>query len=257
MKQYFSFTNLVFALALTAFVIGFSAFSQKQKGSKYSFRKEQFSKDGDTATSGKRNRNDPDWNFNQLDEQMRRLDVQMKNLDNQMKNFDLEKYQNKIDEAIKKVDVEKITSEINESLQNIDWENINKEIAQTRADISKIKMTNVKKQMEQVKVNLQKQKAEIKLNTAKINADIEIAMKNARKSIEGVKEELRNMKEFTNALEKDGLIDKSEAFRIEVKNVELYINDKKQSKEVSDKYRQYYKKSDFTIDTNDGNGIRI
>jgi hypothetical protein len=41
-----------------------------------------------------------------------------------------------------------------------------------------------------------------------------------------------------------------------VKEGELYINDKKQPKEVSDKYRQYYKKDNFTINMKD-DGIRI
>lgn len=262
MKKYFSFANTVFALALTAFIIGFTAFSQKPKDSKYSFRKEQFSKDD--STSHKRNRDGANWNFDQLDEQMKQLEVQMKqlevqmkNLDIQIKNLDMAKYQKQLDEAMRKIDMEKIAHEIDESVKKIDWEEMNSEIAENRKSVSKLKMAEVAKEMEQVKANLQKQKAEIKLNTGKINADIEIAMKNARKSVEAAREEIKNLREFTDALEKDGLIDKSKAFKIEVKNGELYINDKKQSKEVSDKYRQYYKKSDFTIDTNEENGIRI
>lgn len=255
MKQFFSLANTVFALAVIVFIIGFSAFSQKEKGSRYSFRKEQFSKD-DTTASRKRNRNGADWKFDQLDEQMRQLDILMKNLDIQMKNFDFGKYQNAIDEAIKKVDVEKIATQVQESLKDIDWENMNKQMAETMK-VSKLKMVDAEKQMENAKANLQKQKAYMKLNAGKMNTDIENALKNARKSIEGAKEELRNMKEFTKALEKDGLIDKSKPYKIEVKNDELYIDNKKQPKEISDKYRQYYKKSDFTIDMDEGDNVRI
>lgn len=252
MKQYFSFTNTVFALALTVFVIGFSAFSQKQKGSKYSFRKEPFSEDSDTTTFGKRNRNGTSWNFSQLDEQMKQLNLQMKNLDIKMKNLDLKKYQNEIDGAMKKIDVEKITAQIEKSRKSIDWETINNQVAEN-INISKLKMADVKKEMELVKADLLQHKTNLKLDTGKINADIE----NAMKSIADAREEINNLQEFTDVLEKDRLIDKSKAFKIEVKNGELYIDGKKQPKEVSDKYRQYYKRSDFTIDTNEENGIRI
>ncbi len=118
-------------------------------------------------------------------------------------------------------------------------------------------MAEVEREMEQVKTNLEKQKIDIKSNAGKIKTDIENAMKNAKKSIENAKEELRNMKEFTNALEKDGLIDKSKTYRIEVKNGKLYIDDKKQSKEIRNKYSQYYKKGNFTININEGDDIRI
>lgn len=123
--------------------------------------------------------------------------------------------------------------------------------------VSKLKMEEAAKEMEHMKANLEKQKAHIKLNSGKIKEDIEKAMKNAKKSIENAKEELRNMKEFTDVLEKDGLIDKSKAYKIEVKNGELYIDGKKQSKETSDKYRRYYRKSNFTIDMSEGDEFRI
>jgi len=48
MKHYFSFTNIVFALAITVLMIGFLAFSQKQKKVGYFFQKEQPLKDNNT-----------------------------------------------------------------------------------------------------------------------------------------------------------------------------------------------------------------
>ncbi|HKG69403.1 MAG TPA: hypothetical protein VKA92_11090 [Segetibacter sp.] len=257
MKQEAFFTRMVFALAFTAIVIGFSAFSQKpQKGSRDSFRKEQLSKDNDTSASGKRNRDRTDWNFDKLEEQMKQLDLQMKNLDHQMKKLDMSEFQIEADEAIKKIDSEKIAEQVDEAMKNIDWENINNNVAKN-VKVNKLKMVEVKKEMEQVKANLEKQKAHIKINTGKIKENIEKAMKNAKISMEGAREELRNMKEFTDELEKDGLIDKSKAYKIAVKEGELYIDGKKQSKQISDKYRHYYRKSDFTIDMSAGDDIRI
>ncbi len=257
MKQEVFFTRMVFALAFTAIAIGFSAFSQKQeKGAGYSFRKEQLSKDNDTSTSGKRNRDGASWNFDKLDEQMDQLEVQMKNLDNRMKNLDMSKFQIEANEAINKVDFEKIAKQFDEALNNIDREIINNKVAEN-INVSKLKMVETKKEMEQVKRNLEKQKAHIKLNTGKIKANIEDAMKKAKRSMEGARERLRNIKEFTDELEKDGLIDKSKAYEIEVKGGELFIDGKKQPKKVSDKYRNYYRKSDFTIDMSEGDDFRI
>lgn len=257
MKQEAFFTRMVFALAFTAIAIGFSAFSQKQeKGGRYSFRKEQHSEDNDTSTSGKRNRDRTSWNFDRVDEQMDQLEVQMKNLDNQMKNLDISKFQREADEAINKVDFKKIAEQVDEAMKNVDWENINNEVAEN-INVSKLKMVEMKKEMEQAKRNLEKQKTHLKLNTAKIKVDIENAMKRAKTSIENAKERLRNIKEFTDQLEKDGLIDKSKAYKIEVKGGELYIDGKKQPKKISDKYRNYYRKSDFTIDMSEGDDFII
>ena len=47
------------------------------------------------------------------------------------------------------------------------------------------------------------------------------------------------MKDFTDELAADGLINKKKGYTIEWKNGNLYINDKEQSKDISDKYRKY------------------
>ena len=257
MKQHAIFARIVFALAFTVVIIGFTAFSQKQqKSDTDSFRKKQFSQDGDTTAAGKHNRDEFDRKFDRLDNQLKQLDFQLKNLELQIKNFDLEKLQNEIDEAAKKVDVEKITERLNKSLQNIDWDKINNRIVEN-LKVSKLRIAEAAKEMEHVKVNLEKQKNNLKLNTIKIGANVKNAMKNAKRSIENAKDELRNMKEFTDELEKDGLIDKSKAYKIEVKNGELYIDDKKQTKEIFDKYRRYYRKSNFKINMSEGYEYRI
>lgn len=240
MKQYFLFTRIVFALALTVVVIGFSAFSQNQKKSGDSFRKEQLPQNNNTDTSGRRNNTDRD--FDQLDEQMRRLDIQMKNLDIQMKNLDFEKYQKQFDKATEKIDMENFSEQIDKSMKNIDWENMRNQLKEG------VKIN--RKQIEQAKMEFEKQKAEFRFSGQKMKENFERSMKNAR-------EEIKNLREFTNALEKDGLIDKFKGYKIEVTDNELYINDKKQSKEINDTYRKFYRKGNFTINTNEENGIRI
>lgn len=256
MKQYFSMANIVFALALTVFIIGFSAFSQKQESGKYSFRKEGYSKDNDTSSPGKHDRTGNGLEFDRLDGQLKQLEIQMKNLDNQLQNQNLQKYQQQAAEAIQKADFEKINKEIEKAIKNIRLEKINNR-AETVAGISKLKMAEVQKELEQVKASFEKDKEVIKFNTKDFKLNIENALKKARISIESAKQKIENLKNFTEALQKDGLIDKSKAYKIEVKKGELYINDKKQTKEISNKYKQYYKDNNLSIDMNGENEYSI
>ena len=62
---------------------------------------------------------------------------------------------------------------------------------------------------------------------------------------------MQDLKDFTDQLQKDGLIDKKKGYSIEWKNGgELYINGKKQPKEISDKYKKYYKKDGWRLEMN-------
>jgi hypothetical protein len=65
------------------------------------------------------------------------------------------------------------------------------------------------------------------------------------------KKDLAVMTDLTTALEKDGLIDNKKPYKLEIRDGELYINGKKQTKKVNDKYRKYFKNDNYTI-TNDG-----
>ena len=253
MKQYFSFSRAVFAILLTAFVFGFSAFRQKEKSSRYSFRKEGFSQDGDT--SRKRNRAGADRKLDKLDDEMKQLDVQMKHLDKELKDLDIEKIQKQAMNAVEKIDMEKIEKEVEESLKNADLQQINKDLSYKIAAKGRVEMLEAKKEIEKAKIQLQQEKRNLNFNSEKIKNQLEEAIKNSRESIENAKKEIQNVRDFSDALEKDGLIDKSKGYKIEIKDNELFIDGKKQSKEVSDKYRKYYKKKDYIIDMS--NDVRI
>jgi chromosome segregation ATPase len=261
MKRYLSFEKMVLVLALTAVMICFFAFRQKSKSGGYSFRKEQSTPDNDTTTSGKRNRDGAGRDFYKIEEQMSRLERQMEKLEDQMQKLDKEiqkidmtKYQDELDEALKNMNDQNVP-EMDELINNIDREKVSKSIEHAKEN--RLQLRDVEKQLKKAVENLHRQNIELKLNNVEIRAEAERAMNNARQSMESAREEIKNVKAFTDALEKDGLIDKSKAYRIEVKNGELFIDGKKQSKEVSDKYRRYYKKGDFSIDMSEGDDFRI
>ncbi len=72
-----------------------------------------------------------------------------------------------------------------------------------------------------------------------MHKQIDDAMNNAKEGIEKAKQQLQQMKDFTDALAADGLIDKKKGYTIEWKNGNLYINGTQQPKNISDKYRKY------------------
>ena len=67
-----------------------------------------------------------------------------------------------------------------------------------------------------------------------------------------IEEDLRLMTLLTSALDKDGLIDKSKPYKLEIKDGAFFINDKKQTEPLTDKYRKYFradKTDNYTINS--------
>ena len=61
------------------------------------------------------------------------------------------------------------------------------------------------------------------------------------------KTELKDTKEMISEMEKDGLVDSKKGFELEYKDKVLYIDGKKQTEKVTEKYRKYFKKEHFKI----------
>ena len=77
-------------------------------------------------------------------------------------------------------------------------------------------------------------------------------MKDARESIEKAKVEVKAYKDFIEELDKDGLINKKETYKIEYRKGELIVNGKKQPAEVANKYNDFLNgRKDFTIKKED------
>jgi chromosome segregation ATPase len=250
-------TKIVFALAFIALIIGFSAFSQKDKSGKYSFRNENNPSDSDTTTRSKHDRLLTDKEMDRLDAAMKRLDEQMEKLDEKMKHMDFSKTQRDVDDAMKKIDFQKINQQINAAMKQIDMAKIQAESKESFARLERVNKERVREQLERVRGQLEREKRNMNFNNGERRLNMEKTMQRARESMEKAKIEIQNLRDFTDELQKDGLIDKKKAYKVEVKDGELYINDNKQTKEVSDKYRKYYKKDNFTINMNADEGIRI
>jgi len=212
----------------------------------------------DTVKPGNNSAGKDDVRLDELDKAMKELDEEMKKLDQELKSGKIDKT---IKEAMEKVDWKKMQAEIKASMEKVDWKKMQLEIekAMKEAEVAmkSIDMSKLEKQMEALQETMKKHEVEMKINSEKIREQVQESMKKAKVDMEKAREEMKFIKEFTDELEKDGLINKKKGYKIEVKNNELYINGNKQRKETSDKYRKYYKKDNFTINTNGDTIIEI
>lgn len=271
MKQHLTASKFVLALGLFACALCITSFRGGAPQQK-TFRDDTFRQAGDTTKPGKRNRGNNEIRVEELDKATRQLDEQMVRLDEQLKKMDLRKVEKQVNEALSKTkmpDAEKIAKEVEASIAKVDWQKIEADMQEAKKHLNDVEWKKVNEEMkaamkkmkevdmEKIKEEVSKAHAEVvKIDHKKIKEDVEKAMAGAKVSIEKAKVDMQNLRDFTKALESDGLIKKNQPYKIEVKGNELYINDVKQSKEVSEKYRKYYKKSDFSI-SNNQNGVSI
>lgn len=194
-----------------------------------------------------------DWNKiqEQIQSSMEKVNEEMKN-----HQLDMDKVQREIQESVKNIDFEKIKNETALAMENvkedIDINKINEqvqraldvakeqlnsdEIRKSVEEAKKVNMEEIKKELENVKVEMEKNKVNVKeeMDKAKIN-------------IEEAKQELKAYKQLLDGLEKDGLIDTKKDYSIEYKNEELYINGQKQPQDVLNKYKGYFKQDNTRI----------
>jgi hypothetical protein len=195
--------------------------------------------------------------FGDIDKAMREMERAMADMPRNM-NIEFGKMDKEIKQAmeeVKKVDFAKLDQEIKAAMKNIDWESIRREtdkaMREVEARLKEVDLKEVKVQMDKLKTELDAKKF---IDMESIQKSVEAGLAGARIGMEKAKAELAKFKEFIDTLDKDGLIDKKKAYRVETRNDELYINGTKQSKETTDKYRKYFHEEDFTIKS-DGEGV--
>jgi bla regulator protein BlaR1 len=260
--------TLMPALALLLMLIGAQLLPQRiiagenNTGIHYSAVQPDTTRPG---SKNQRNKKNNDFTTTELDEAMKSLDLAMSGLDKSMK-IDMDRMEKELKMAmqeLKKVDMEKVQREINAAMKEVDWKKIKEEIhtALREVDVkmSKEEREEMEKEIAKARKDIEKVKLENSVNLEKIKTSVKKGMESARTGIEKAKTDLTRLKEFTQALEKDGLIDSKKGYVIEVKKGELYLNGVKQSKEISDKYRPYFKDKDddFTIRSGKGQGVTI
>ncbi|MFT4015385.1 MAG: hypothetical protein QM668_00365 [Agriterribacter sp.] len=119
--------------------------------------------------------------------------------------------------------------------ENIDYDMINKKFMQQQHRM----LANANRQMELNRLNLERGRKQMELT---MKNDVDLNMRKARVKLREAKVKLDELNNFKADLEKDGLIKQNEPFEIEIKDGDLYINNKKQKNKVSEKYKNKYPK---------------
>ena len=170
----------------------------------------------------------------------------MKTMDKDMANMKEE-----LAKAIKEIDMQKINLEVQKALKEVDSEKLRQEVS---ASLSKI-------DMEKMKAALQKTQAidtkKLKEELSQVEPQVKKAMQEAKVSIEKARKEITAYKNLVNALDNDGLLKKSEHYKVEYRNGELTVNGKTLSTGQTKKYSEYLDgKDNFTLQK-DEDGLNI
>ncbi|WP_207514421.1 hypothetical protein [Longitalea luteola] len=196
-------------------------------------------------------------------------------------NFD--KIQEQIDMATKSIDYEKINRQVQESLAKIDFAEIQRSIERSLDEVKKIDKEELRHELEKAQKHVQEAlkkeewKEELKKAQAFNRDEVKKELENARKEIAKVKGELKKQqfdfsKEMDKAkmeidkaktdmkgyqemiydMEAAGLLSTKEDYTIEYKNGDLFINDKKQPQEITDKYKKYFRQKTIAIKKQEG-----
>ncbi len=199
-----------------------------------------------------------DGDLAELDKAMAELDLQMKELDKEMAKIDFVKVQKEIQNALKEINFNKMQLDIEDAMKKVDMQKIQQEVERAiklaDKEIKQANSVHLKKQMEQLQEQLSSVQANLKVTLSKAMQESKEAMAKAKIEMTNAKEEMKNTKAFIDALEKNGLIDRKKGYKIKVDDGQLYINGNKQSQDIFEKYKQYYRKSKFTINS-DGDEI--
>lgn len=257
----------IFAVVLT---IGLVSWGQKQTGERF----EQSQND----TTPKKNKSDRDKKIRDLDDVLDELNDAEINVDmdkvrqeiaDALKKIDFDKIKLEIDKAMKEVDLVKIQKEVQESLAKVDFDKIKTEIAEAMKEVdaakiqrevqeslAKIDWDKMKLEIDKVRdVDMKKLEAEMKKlgeEMKELGPEMEKELGKAREEIEKAKVQIKEFKSFTDDLEKDGLINKKEGYTLKHKDGVLFINGKKASEQVYNKYRNFLEKNKkFSIEKTD------
>lgn len=144
-------------------------------------------------------------------------------------------------DGISKAELEKAQLELERAQSEMakqDWKKVEAEMANAKLELESAMKTA---QVAFEKEAMEKAMVEMEKSLAKNKGQFENEMKKAQVEMKKAQQQLALMQKGMELMEKDGLIKPGESINIDWEDDILIINGQKQSKEVSDKYRKYFK----------------
>ena len=143
-----------------------------------------------------------------------------------------------VSKSIKGVEatMEKELEEVRQQLANVDWNSVKSEMSMALAEIDK--EVNIDEIVKEVTT-------EIKKELSKIDDEPNAAQKQTVKQRKIIRTDDaphtdNKMEEMLNEMQEDGLLNRNKSYKVVKKEDELYINGKKQSAKVYNKYYTYF-----------------
>lgn len=187
-------------------------------------------------------------------EAMKQFDAEKLNLEVQkaLQQVDMKKVKADMDKAMKEIDFDRIQADVKASLSQIDWNEIKQEMEKVKIEMANMKKINLEEmnrelakaqeEIKKIRPQLEQELAKAKDEIEKIRPELEKELAKAKVEIEKAKVEIREYKSFIEGLEKDGVLNTKEEYRIVHKDGKLFINDKEVSSSVYNKYKSFLDK---------------
>lgn len=208
-------------------------------------------------------------------------------LEESLSKIDVNAIQQKVEEALKKVDFSKIQLEAAEAIKKIDLQKIQLDIqkaieeAKDKTDVKKLQlelkesMKEVQKSIEEAKkidykklekeleksreqwqkekVNIKKELQEAKKEIINNKGTLQKELSEARDEIQNTKATLQSYKKMITRMDNEGLLNSKDDYSIDYQEGSLLINGKKQTQEIFDSYKSYFKNDNTHIKNQKGN----
>lgn len=165
-----------------------------------------------------------------------------------LKNVHMNKAMQQAQVSLSKAEQAEIQIAIKNALQNVQVAKENMVLAKIQEE--KIDREKIQQQVAEATKNAVLQMAKVQIDTKSIQIEIDKAQQEIRKT----SGELMELKSLLDDLQKDGLVNPQQKTTLEFKKDRLFINDKEQSKKVSQKYQPYFKKHPNKLDFSGGKG---
>lgn len=164
---------------------------------------------------------------------------------------DLAKIQAEAKAAVKKINFEQLNKDIETAMAGIDKATLERDISRAMKSVKNIDAAQLKNEinatlknirLDQLKGQLENARRDLKMQQQQLDIEMRQIAPGVNNELRETRRQLQRLKDAYQQMERDGLIEKSPANRIQFRDGELYINGERQSKEISEKYRHYFNK---------------
>jgi hypothetical protein len=145
-------------------------------------------------------------------------------------------------DGVNRTQLEKAQQQLEKAQQQLmkqDWAKVEAEMQKAKTELEKALQST---ELEFAKAELEKAMVEMEKSLAAQQGKLAVEMKKAEAEMKKAQAEMELMQQGMELMEKDGLLKPGESINIDWEEDTLIINGQRQTKEVSDKYKEYFKK---------------